>query len=282
MRSEGMANTPKIGFDYFPFMVNFFDDLKIKKLSKRCGRIATLVIIYLYTQIYQDKGYYMPYDEDVIFFISEKMNVTEEDVERVIDEAFNVKLFDKEMYEAHQILTSRGIQKRFLKLWKECKRTGKYETSYIYSDFLRNNLGNNSINSGNITEEKELIHEEMPINSCNNSQSKVKESKEKKKKGKESKEKKVTRTTFHPPSIEEVKLYIEEQGYTDVKAEKWHAYYEANGWHTGRTKMKDWKASVRYWHATEGEYDGKTKSSKNDGRSRATSVDYAKQTSGWD
>lgn len=53
---------------------------------------------------------------------------------------------------------------------------------------------------------------------------------------------------FVPPTIEEVEAYIKEKGYS-VNAERWMAYYESNGWMVGRTKMKNWKAAVRYWNS---------------------------------
>ena len=51
---------------------------------------------------------------------------------------------------------------------------------------------------------------------------------------------------FQPPTIDEVKAYIKEKSYS-VNAERWYSYYESNGWMVGRNKMKDWKASIRYW-----------------------------------
>lgn len=54
------------------------------------------------------------------------------------------------------------------------------------------------------------------------------------------------RKVFAPPSLEEIKKYcIERKNH--VNPEKWLAHYESNGWIVGKTKMRDWKASVRYW-----------------------------------
>jgi hypothetical protein len=51
---------------------------------------------------------------------------------------------------------------------------------------------------------------------------------------------------FTPPSIEEVRAYIAERK-SPVDAEKWYAYYVANGWRVGKNPMKNWHASVVYW-----------------------------------
>ena len=32
-----------------------------------------------------------------------------------------------------------------------------------------------------------------------------------------------------------------------IDPEKFFLYYEANGWITGKVKMSNWKAAVRYW-----------------------------------
>jgi len=52
---------------------------------------------------------------------------------------------------------------------------------------------------------------------------------------------------FKKPDLEEVKQQFELKGQTKELAEKFYAYYEANGWYVGRTKMKNWKAAVAYW-----------------------------------
>ena len=54
------------------------------------------------------------------------------------------------------------------------------------------------------------------------------------------------RTQFVPPTLEEVRAYCTDRG-NSVDANAFVDYYTANGWRVGRNKMKDWKASVRYW-----------------------------------
>ena len=51
---------------------------------------------------------------------------------------------------------------------------------------------------------------------------------------------------FVKPTVEEIQTYIQENGYS-VDAERFFDYYESNGWYVGKKKMKDWKATVRYW-----------------------------------
>jgi len=51
---------------------------------------------------------------------------------------------------------------------------------------------------------------------------------------------------FTPPTLEEVKNYCQERS-NNVDANKFLNFYESKGWMIGKSKMKDWKASVRTW-----------------------------------
>lgn len=55
---------------------------------------------------------------------------------------------------------------------------------------------------------------------------------------------------FTPPTLDEVKGYISEKGYT-VNADAFYNHYEAIGWKIGKNSMKDWRASVRSWQSRE-------------------------------
>ena len=58
--------------------------------------------------------------------------------------------------------------------------------------------------------------------------------------------------SFLKPSVDDVKAYCTEKGYS-INAEYFVDYYESNGWMVGKNKMKDWKASVRMWVSREQE-----------------------------
>lgn len=55
-----------------------------------------------------------------------------------------------------------------------------------------------------------------------------------------------SRHRFTPPTVEEVRAYCMEKGYT-VDPQRFVDYYTANGWRVGKNPMKDWKAAVRTW-----------------------------------
>lgn len=70
-----------------------------------------------------------------------------------------------------------------------------------------------------------------------------------------------TRHKFSPPTVNEVKTYCQEQGYS-VDAERFVSYYESNGWMVGRNKMKNWQAAVRNWNGKEQKGNGKIEPEK--------------------
>lgn len=56
------------------------------------------------------------------------------------------------------------------------------------------------------------------------------------------------KTRFVPPILDEVKIYANEIGLSEPKAEKFHDYFTSNGWKVGgKAPMVDWKAALRNW-----------------------------------
>ena len=72
----------------------------------------------------------------------------------------------------------------------------------------------------------------------------------KEKKGKESNKEILSyeskERTFVPPTVDEVRAYCEER-HNGIDPERFVSSYERKGWVVGKTRMKDWKAAVRYW-----------------------------------
>ena len=70
------------------------------------------------------------------------------------------------------------------------------------------------------------------------------------------KEKKTKREKFTIPTIEEVRIFAESEmiGSTELP-EKFHNYYESNGWLIGKVSMKNWKAAYKNWTKNEKQYE---------------------------
>ena len=55
------------------------------------------------------------------------------------------------------------------------------------------------------------------------------------------------RYKFISPTIEEVKQYASEKGYTNFNAEQFWNFYESKNWMVGKNKMANWKSAVSGW-----------------------------------
>ena len=55
-----------------------------------------------------------------------------------------------------------------------------------------------------------------------------------------------TASRFTPPTRDELKIFCLENGLS-VDVDYFLDHYAANGWMVGKTRMKDWRATVRNW-----------------------------------
>lgn len=110
-----MARQIKQGIDYYPMDVNFLNDMKVRKVLRGCGAQSMAVILYLLGNIYKDEGYYMRWDdEEDPFLVSDVVGVSEGAVRETIKKSLQVEFFDSKIFEKESILTSEGIQQRFM------------------------------------------------------------------------------------------------------------------------------------------------------------------------
>lgn len=176
-----MSRPKKQGMEYFTVDVNFYQDIKIRKLIRYKGVQAVSIYHILLCQIYAS-GYYLLWDNDIPFTVSEVAHLEEDYVKNVIDYCLEIDLFDKSLYVKENVLTSHGIQQRFLNFCSVAKRRLPADLPYLLVELKDDRVI--SEKTGVITEETQVnteetgvITEETPINSVKSTQSKVKESK---------------------------------------------------------------------------------------------------------
>lgn len=121
-----MARIAKSGLEYFPFDIDFFQDIRIRKLIKRQGGKAVTVYALLLCLIYKN-GYFMQWDDELPFIGSEMSGFEEAYVLEVIKTCLTLGLFDKNMYDTEQVLTSKGIQVRYCNIQRLNKRMGRID-----------------------------------------------------------------------------------------------------------------------------------------------------------
>lgn len=156
-----MGRNKKNGLDYFPFDIDLFQDIRIRKLIKYQSGKAVTVYTLLLCIIYKD-GYYMRWDKELPFIISEQTGFEEAYILEVINSCLKLGLFHNELYVSDGILTSKGIQERYKKICNLCRRNSEISEFSLIS-----------------SEEKIISSEEKPINSAKSTQSKSKVKKKK-------------------------------------------------------------------------------------------------------
>jgi hypothetical protein len=108
-----MARPTKTGLDYFSFDVDFYNNMKVRKIMRACGPSAGSILSCLLCNIYGWKGYYIQWDKDLPFDIADSVGVSEGAVIELVNKAVQVDFFDSGKFEAYEILTSAEIQKRY-------------------------------------------------------------------------------------------------------------------------------------------------------------------------
>lgn len=156
-----MGRNKKNGLDYFPFDIDLFQDIRIRKLIKYQSGKAVTIYALLLCIIYKD-GYYMRWDKELPFIISEQTGFEEAYILEVINSCLKLGLFHNELYMSDGILTSKGIQERYKKICDLCRRNSEISEFSLIS-----------------SEEIPISSEEKPINSAKSTQSKSKVKKKK-------------------------------------------------------------------------------------------------------
>lgn len=254
-----MARPVKIGLEYFPLDVDIFDDEKVIPISSEFGIKGEIILIRVLCAIYRN-GYFIECSESFKFKIAKQTNTSHALVGDVISGLARWGFFDETMFCSLGILTSLGIQKRWMEATR--KRVINYEGLQFWL------LG--------VKDKKEFPAEETHVSGGRNYTKTMFKAEETKKKDTETTQKKVkenkvnnkekekeTAKRFLPPSIEQVKEFVSEKNYS-VDPESFVAFYQSKNWFVGKNKMKDWRAAVVTWEKRKSEQKGSIFSKVND------------------
>ena len=117
-----MPKTAKKGFTYFRFETDHFYDPKVKRLKNKFGMEGWGVFHFIVNEIYRVEGCYMVMDADGLFDISDYSRMDEKKVSDIIDYCAELGLFNKELWQDKQILTSEEIQELYVGICKAIHR----------------------------------------------------------------------------------------------------------------------------------------------------------------
>lgn len=166
----------KKGIDYFPLSTEFDDSIEL--IIAEFGMTGLGILIKLWQKIYATEGYYCVWNEDVALMFSRKCGEGVNVVSEVIKGCLRRGVFDKTLFEKYSILTSKGIQERYL---EACSRRKSLK---MISEYLLSSMPKNSDNVYILNLNAYISGDNANILN----QSKVKEKKVNKSKEKESKE----------------------------------------------------------------------------------------------
>jgi len=179
LAAQGAPN--KAELDYFPKMVNFYDDDKIFDLLDEYGPLGVTIYDCILTIVYSN-GYYANLSKDklsrmVIRKIGNKWIKSQKVAVQVIDYCADLGLLCKDLM-LRDIITSEGIQKRYYKIAVKLMKRQLYSEEYWLLDENGKPLLNASKNQ--FSSEENRINSEENNHSSEDSQLKEKESKENK------------------------------------------------------------------------------------------------------
>ena len=162
-----MARPLKEGLDYLTLDCNM--DTKFKLVEAEYGSKGFAIVVSLWQMIVGGKGYYSEWNDEIaLLFVRERrpdcgVNLVNEVVRTCIRRG----IFSKELFETYHILTSSGLQKRYL------IATARRKDSGIRKEYLLLKVAPKQDNET----EPPVNDSKNSINADNNTQSRVKESK---------------------------------------------------------------------------------------------------------
>lgn len=157
----------KAGLDYFELDCHMED--KVRLIQAEFGLKGFAVIVKLYQKIYGGFGYYCEWSEDsLLLFMSENGLPSDNKnlIQEIVSACVRRDIFSEELFKKFNILTSEGVQKRYL------NATSRQEKIELKKEYLLISVPENSINVviNSISDGRNSINDER------NSQSKGKES----------------------------------------------------------------------------------------------------------
>ena len=158
-----MARKALTELRYYPVDVNRVWDTKVRAVIRAKGFAAYYIYDLLLSLIYGDKGYYLAWTEDALMEVADCARCEEEEVMDILGEMLRRRLFDLDLFSQYSVLTSAGIQRRYLQAMKERVRRRSNERNLILPEYLlleEKEIRELTASSGNIQEENGFLPEE--------------------------------------------------------------------------------------------------------------------------
>ena len=217
-----MAKPIDPSLNYFSISTGFTKDRKIRRLMAKYNADGPLVYIQMLELIYGDKGYFLEWDNGIPLDISYDLKwIKEETINEIILYCMDEKvgLFDKGLYDKHNIITSRGIQKRWSNFMIKLRRK-----SDINSEFNLLNDEDTGVNDDKNTVNdfsKTFIHRKNELI--------------------------VSKERMYSNKTEILKIFYFKGFKYNQEFEKFEKYFNQNGFTFNGDKVDDWAAVAEKW-----------------------------------
>ena len=188
-----MVRPHKAGLEYFPLDVDMDQDGAVQYIEARHGLDGFAIVVKLMMRVYRE-GYFIAWSDRERYVFARHVGADAATVEAVVEDCVTEGLFDREIFEAHGVLTSRGIQRRYMEATR--RRAGvRVYREYVVdmdtaSDYPHVTLV--SVNNNGVSDD--MMYAES-------TQRKGKESKGKKKETREAEESDVQSPPIPPSSL---------------------------------------------------------------------------------
>ena len=160
------------GVLYFPIAISLLEGVATELIEARFGLKGVAAFIKLLGKIYKEEGYYLVWNKEQCMLFAHKLGneLSDEEMQEIVELLIAKDIFDRKMYEEHQVLTSVHIQK----VWLEATKRRKRDLTPLPYFLMETKVPKNG-------KEENEVQDVLfpPENACNSEQSKEKQSKEK-------------------------------------------------------------------------------------------------------
>lgn len=125
----------KVGLDYFE--LNCQLEEKIRLIQAEFGLKGFAIVVKLYQKIYGEFGYYCEWSEDSLLLFMSENGVSSSDsnfIKEVVSACIRRNIFSEKLFKNFGILTSYGVQKRYMKATSRREKVSMKKEYLLLSD----------------------------------------------------------------------------------------------------------------------------------------------------
>ena len=175
-----MAGRPKRGIDFAGWDVDIFEnDVKIDELIDAQGWIGFSIYFYLCQRAYASEGYFYKWSYANAATTARRMGggIGSETVKQTVAVCLQIGLFDKRLFDLGDVLTSKGIQRRYAQAIQHRRCKSVIKKFWLLDSKETKGLGIIPENSDLPEADGDLLTANEDLLSANAPNSKVKDSK---------------------------------------------------------------------------------------------------------